>query len=417
MGQPLEGLLAIDLSRVLAGPTVTRLMAELGARVVKVESPAGGDSSRSLPFLRDGRSGYFIQQNRGKESLAVDLRTPDGMAALDDLLGHADVLVENFRPGVLDSMGLGWKTLHERHPQLVLCSVTALGYDGPLSEKGGYDTIGAALSGIAHVSGPVGGPPMMPTAAIGDTMTGVHGFGGVMAALFNRSRTGRGDWVQVSLLDSYIACHEINIQAFAGSDGAVVPGPTGSTHPTVVPCGIFTVRGVHVFIACVNPIDWSRLAAAMDRPELGEHPDFRTNADRVVLKETIFAMIDDWLSGFADVDDAIAVLDRHGVACCRILSVPEAIAHPHNIARRAVRTVADDRWGSITLPGMPIRLVSATEPELRAEELGESSVDVLREINGYDDERIAALVASGAVTVAPQRTPSPTPDTSSKETS
>jgi CoA:oxalate CoA-transferase len=257
---------------------------------------------------------------------------------------------------------------------------------------------------------------MMPTAAIGDTMTGVHGFGGVMAALFNRSRTGLGDWVQVSLLDSYIHCHEINIQAFTGSNGAVVPGPTGAVHPTVVPCGIFTVRGVHLFIACVNPVDWSRFAAAMGRPELGDDPDYRTNGDRVVRKDQIIAMIDAWLAGFENVDDAVTVLDRHGVACCRILSVPEAIVHPHNLARRAVRTVADDRWGTITVPGMPIRLASATEPELRAEELGESTVAVLRDINGYDDERIAALVQSGAVTVAPGTDHLSLPDTSPKET-
>jgi crotonobetainyl-CoA:carnitine CoA-transferase CaiB-like acyl-CoA transferase len=240
---PFDGIRVLDLSRVLAGPTVTRLLAEFGADVIKVEPSPNGDPSRQLPFVRNGRSGYHIQANRGKRSACVDFRSERGKEIIFSLAVNCDVVVENFRPGVLDRMGLGWERLHAANARTVLCSVSALGYGGPLSELPGYDTSGAALAGVLGVSGPVGGPPMMPNAAIGDTMTGVHGFAGVATALYRRERLGEGDWIQVSLLDTYIHCHEINIQAYSGSGGAIEPGPTGGVHNTVCPSGGVHVRG------------------------------------------------------------------------------------------------------------------------------------------------------------------------------
>ncbi len=396
MSGPLDGIVAIDLARVLAGPGTCRLMAEMGARVIKVEPPAG-ETSRTLPYVRDGRSGYYIQQNRGKESVCLDLRSAEGMAVLRDLLAHADVLVENYRPGVLASMGLGWEQLEEDFPQLILCSVSALGYDGPLSERAGYDTIGAALSGIASVSGPPGGPPRMPGAAIGDTMTSAYGFGGVMTALFNRTRTGKGDWVKVSLLDSYMSCHEINVQSYSGSGGTVEPGKAGSLQ--LCPVGIFGAKQAYVYMSCVHESDWGRLAAAMGVPQLADHPDYETHASRAARAGEVNQMFIDWMDSFDDLEDALDLLVEHNVPHGRILTVPQAMEHPHNLARRVLRTVPDDRWGEITLPGVPIRIESVVEADLRAEDLGQSSERVLAELLAYDAERIEALVSSGAVRV------------------
>lgn len=394
---PMSAVRVVDLSRVLAGPTVTRLMVELGAEVIKVETPSG-DPSRALPYVKQGRSGYFIQQNRGKHCVGLDLRVPAGMRVLRDLLVEADVLVENFRPGVLDEMGLGWDELQVLNPRLILCSVTALGHDGPLSHQPGYDTIGAAYAGIASVSGPPGGPPMMPTAAIGDVTTGVHGFAGVATALFNRERTGRGDWVQVSLLDTYFHCHEINIQAFTGSDGDVIPRPSGGRHPTVCPAGLYPCGDGFVFIACVSPGDWPRLCNALGRPELADDDLFATNEARVANADQVTRLIEDWLEGVSDRHVAVETLSAHGVASAPVLTVAEAISHPHNIARRAVRTVSDDRWGEITLPGMPIRFASQpAELDLEAHELGQDNELVLRTVLGLDAEAIAELGESGAL--------------------
>ncbi len=395
---PFEGVVVLDLARVLAGPTVSRLLAEFGADVVKIEAAPDGDVARRLPHLRDGRSGYYIQANRGKRSICIDLRDERGKQLVLDLARRADVLVENYRPGVLDSMGLGWDVLREANPRLILCSVTALGYGGPLSHKPGYDTIGAALSGMAYVSGRAGGPPMMPRAAMGDTMTGVHGFAGVATALYRRERTGQGDWIQVSLLDTYLHSHEINIQEHSGSRGAIEPGPAGTNPPPVSPGGFYRCGERWLFLACVADEDWRRLAAAMERPQLGTDPRYLTNGDRVAHNDELQAMVASWISGFADPAAASELLDRHGVCAEIVYSVGEAMRHPHNLARRGVRTVPDEVWGEVTIPGVPIRFASVPEEaDLRAHELGADTRDVLGDVLALDETAIDELYASGVV--------------------
>jgi crotonobetainyl-CoA:carnitine CoA-transferase CaiB-like acyl-CoA transferase len=391
MSGPMDGVRVLEMARVLAGPTVAQLMAEYGADVIKVEPAPSGDPARGLPYLRDGRSGYFIQANRGKRSVCVDFRSDAGTALILDLARHSDVLVESFRPGVLAEMGLGWDVLHAANPRLVLCSVTGLGYGGPLSHKPGYDTIGAAMSGVAHVSGPVGGPPMLPGPAMGDAATGVYGFGGVAAALFQRDRTGLGDWVQVSLLDTYMAFHEINIQAYSGSGGTQVPEPSGNFHSTVCPAGFFRCADRYLFIACVSPGDWPRIAAAIGRPELAKAPGYATNDERAAHRDEVNGLVLEWLAAVGDPEEALRVLNEHRVACELIRTVPEALAHPHNRARRVVRDVPDEVWGSVTVPGLPIRFAGMTERDLAAHELGADNRAVLREVLDLDDARIDEL--------------------------
>jgi crotonobetainyl-CoA:carnitine CoA-transferase CaiB-like acyl-CoA transferase len=395
---PFEGVVVLDLARVLAGPTVSRLLAEFGADVVKVEAAPDGDVARRLPYLRDGRSGYYIQANRGKRSICVDLHVDAGRALVLDLARRADVLVENYRPGVLDALGLGWDVLRVANPRLVLCSVTALGYGGPLSHKPGYDTIGAALSGMAYVSGRAGGPPMMPRAAMGDTMTGVHGFAGVATALYRRQHTGLGDWVQVSLLDTYLHSHEINIQEHSGSRGAIDPGPAGTNPPPVSPGGFYRCGERWLFLACVADEDWRRLAAAMGRADLADDPRYLTNADRVAHDPELQELVRDWIADIGDPATANDLLDRAGVCAEIVYSVGEAMRHPHNLARRGVRTVPDDVWGEITIPGVPIRFASVPEEaDLRAHELGADTRDVLRDLLDMTDADIDRLDAAGVV--------------------
>jgi crotonobetainyl-CoA:carnitine CoA-transferase CaiB-like acyl-CoA transferase len=404
---PFEGVVVIDMSRVLAGPTVSRLLVEFGADVIKVEAAPNGDVSRSLPYLRDGRSGYYIQANRGKRSVCVDFRSERGKELILALAARADVLVENYRPGVLDDMGLGWDRLRAANPRLILCSVTALGYGGPLSQKPGYDTIGAALSGIAYVSGRAGGPPMMPRAAMGDTMTGVHGFAGVATALYRREKTGLGDWIQVSLLDTYLHSHEINIQEYSGSRGAIDPGPAGSNPPPVSPGGFYRCGERYIFIACVADDDWRRLATAMGRSELGTDPRYLTNGDRVAHNDELQKLVSEWVASIGKPAEVTDLLDRHGVCAEIVYSVAEATRHPHNLARRGVRTVPDDVWGEITIPGVPIRFASVpVERDLRAHELGADTREVLSEVLSMDEATIdglyaAGVVKGGGVTLAP----------------
>jgi CoA:oxalate CoA-transferase len=218
----LKGVRVLDFTQVLAGPTVTRLMAEFGADVVKVEPPQG-EVARQLPWVRDGRSGYFIQQNRGKRSLSIDAKSDRGRELIERLVPHVDVVVENFRPGVIARLGFGYERLRELNPRVILCSISALGQEGDRATKPGYDTVGAAYAGFAHMTGTPETGPAMPTPAFGDSSTGICGFAGVMMALFRRTASDEGAWVKASLVDTYIQAHELNLQMIAGSRGEYHP--------------------------------------------------------------------------------------------------------------------------------------------------------------------------------------------------
>jgi crotonobetainyl-CoA:carnitine CoA-transferase CaiB-like acyl-CoA transferase len=393
----LAGVRVLDFSQVLAGPTVTRLMAEFGADVIKVEPP-GGEVARHLPWLRDGRSGYFIQQNRGKRSLCVDLSGPEGRDLVSALVPHVDVVVESFRPGVIARLGFGWERLRELNPRVILCSISALGQTGELAGQPGYDTVGAAYTGIAYMSGSPETSPMMPAPAIGDSMTGISGYAGVLTALLERHRTGRGRWVQASLVDSYMQAHELNVQMIAGSRGTYHPEPSGQYHPSVVPCGIFPVRGRHAFIAVVSQAEWRRLCAAMGDAALADDPRFADHDARAAHRPELMVLIEAWLDGFADHEQALAALQAAGIACALVLSVEEALAHPHHRARGTVRTVHDPVWGDVDLPGPPIRFAGvAPDTALVAPELGAHNADVLGELLGLAPAAVDGLRERGVL--------------------
>ncbi len=199
-----EGVRVLDFSNAVSGPTLTRLLAEMGADVIKVELPPTGDLGRNVPSIREGRSGFFVQQNRGKRSLFVDVKAPGGREVIDAQLDHVDVLVENISPGVIGRLGFDWETVSARNPRLVMCSISAFGQEGPLRDQPGYDAIAMAYSGVMSMMGDPGGSPALPGLSPGDVLTGVHGLAGVSAALYHRERTGEGQKIEVSLLDCYM---------------------------------------------------------------------------------------------------------------------------------------------------------------------------------------------------------------------
>jgi crotonobetainyl-CoA:carnitine CoA-transferase CaiB-like acyl-CoA transferase len=393
----LEGVRVLDFTQVLAGPTVTRLMCEFGADVIKVEPPRG-EVARQLPWIRDGRSGYFIQQNRGKRSLCVDVKSDEGRELLERLIPQVDVVTENFRPGVIERLGFGYERLRELNPKIILCSVSALGQEGELATKPGYDTVGAAYAGFAFMTGSLESGPSMPTPAFGDSSTGICGFGAVAMALFNRERTGRGAWVQAALVDTYIQGHELNVQMIAGSRGEYHPAPVGPYNSSVVPSGIFPSAGRYIFVACVSEAEWRRLCGAMGKPEMAEEERFVTNAARSAHFEECIEEVVSWLDGFESVQDAAAALEAADVACAPILDVEEALAHPHNRSRGAVRTVTDPVWGEIDLPGVPIRVHEMDfDPGLIAPELGAHNAEVLEGLLGIGADEVERLHADGVI--------------------
>jgi CoA:oxalate CoA-transferase len=377
----LKDIRVLDFTQVLAGPTVTRLMAEFGADVIKVEPPQG-EVARQLPWVRDGRS------------LSLDAKSDRGRELIERLVPQVDVVVENFRPGVIDRLGFGYERLRELNPRIILCSISALGQEGERAKKPGYDTVGAAYAGFAYMTGTPESGPAMPTPAFGDSSTGICGFAGVMMALFRRGTTGEGAWVKAALVDTYIQAHELNLQMIAGSRGEYHPEPAGPVSPSVVPSGIYPAAGRYVFIAVVAQGEWRRLCEAMGQPDLADDERFATNDLRVANRDELIGLIIGWLDSFATLDDAVLALEAANISCAPILSVEEAIADPVNRERGAVRTVTDPVWGEIDLPGVPIRIDDLEfDDGLIAPELGEHNAEILGELLGLGTEEVDQLTA------------------------
>jgi crotonobetainyl-CoA:carnitine CoA-transferase CaiB-like acyl-CoA transferase len=399
-----DGIRVLDFSQMLAGPTISRFFAEMGAEVIKVELPPAGDASRGLPYHHpdDGRSGYYVQQNRGKRSVCVDPKDPAGRELLVELLPHVDVVIESFSPGTIDRLGFGWETVHRVNPRIVMVSVSAFGQEGPLADKPGYDNIAQAYSAITSMIGEPDEPPPLVAAAVGDVMTGVHGFGAVAAALYHRERTGAGQYVEVSLLDSYFHCHEINVQAHSASGGTVQPTRSGSHHFAVCPFGIFRAGGGHVVIGVITPEQWIRLCELMGRTELAADPRFADNAARCGHRGELVAIIEEWLTTFPDLEATVAALESARVPTAPVLTVAQAVQHPHLRERRTVRRVPDRSFGELDIPGFPLRFSAfPAELELHAPYLGEHNREVLIGVLGVDPGVVDELTARGVLRTEP----------------
>jgi CoA:oxalate CoA-transferase len=358
-GGPLEGILVLDLTRVLAGPWCTLLLRDLGARILKIERPGRGDDARAIGPFVEGRSAYFLSLNRGKESLALDLRAPADRALFERLLARADVLVENFRPGVLDRLGYGWETLRGRHPRLVYAAISGFGRTGPLADRPAYDLIAQAMGGLMSITGPPDGPPTRVGTSIGDLAAGLFGALGVTAALRDRDRTGRGTLVDVAMLDCQVAILENAIARFAAT--GTVPGPLGSRHPSIAPFEAFATADGHLVVAAGNDALFRRLAAALERPGLADDPRFATNEARCAARDALAHALG---AAFAErtTDAWLARLEAAGIPCGPIQDVAQVLAHPQVRARNMVVRVEDPGAGAFPVAGNPIKSPVVPDP-------------------------------------------------------
>ena len=253
LGKPLQGVTVLDFSQFIAGPVATRIMAELGAEVIKVEVAPGGDLARVLPNIRDGRSAYFVQHNVGKKSLCLDVRKPEAVELLKALAGKVDVLVENFSPGAIGRIGLGWNVVREINPRLIMCSISAFGQHGALAQLKGFDHIAQAYSGVTSMVGNPATAPSLTGVAIGDVGTGITALAAINAALYRQARHGGpGQYLDVALIDFNFQAHEINVQVASTSDGRIHPTRTGSHHPQVVPLGIFKAIEGYITVVAIG---------------------------------------------------------------------------------------------------------------------------------------------------------------------
>ncbi|GAA2901652.1 CoA transferase [Pseudonocardia halophobica] len=362
--QPLDGLLVVDLSRALAGPHATMMLGDLGARIVKVETPAGGDDTRGWgpPFLQpDGaerESTYFLSANRNKESVALDLKSEDGRAVLTELVRRADVLVENFRTGVLDRLGFPVERLLELNPRLVVLSVTGFGHDGPEGGRSGYDQIAQGEAGLMSVTGSGPDDVQRVGVPIADLLAGMYGAYGVLAALRERDRTGRGQVVRTSLLAAVVGVH--GFQGTAWTVAGKVGHARGNHHPSISPYGLFRCRDGAVQISCGSEGLWKRLCS-----EFGLDPDaegMQTNGDRVEHPDLVRKTVE---GAFADdtPDALLARLDRAGVPAGRVRSIDEVYAWDQTRSQGLLVDVDHATLGRLTLPGPPLRFFDATDTE------------------------------------------------------
>lgn len=358
---PLDGIIILDLTHVLAGPFCTQSLQDLGAKVIKVERPGTGDDTRAFPPFLAGESAYFATLNAGKQSIALDLKATEDRAIFERLVARADVLVENYRPGVMARLGFGWEVLHARHPRLVYAAVSGFGQTGPDAQKPAYDMVVQARGGVMSITGETGGPPVRVGASIGDIVAGMYLAQGVLAALYQREKSGEGAFIDVAMLDSQLAIQE-HALAIASATG-VAPVATGARHPTITPFATFRAADGFVVIAAGNDAMFGKLCDVLGL-SIADDPRFATNAARCENHALLKRLIETVTLG-QPVEHWLQVLDAASLPTARVQDMLAVLDDPQLRARNMILPVAPQPGGpAFTAPGNPIKM--STLPEATA---------------------------------------------------
>jgi crotonobetainyl-CoA:carnitine CoA-transferase CaiB-like acyl-CoA transferase len=392
---PLQGIRVLDFTRVLAGPAASLALADLGAEVIKIEPPGTGDETRSFPPFRAGESHYFLSINRGKKSIVVDLKTAAGVALVKDLAAKCDVLIENYRPGVMDRLGLGYEALSAINPRLIYCAISGFGMTGPLRDRPSFDIVMQALSGALSVNGEPDRPPTKLGIPLGDLVGGVNGPMAILAALYERSVTGRGRLIDVSLFDGMIGmlAYLPQLAFFTGAD----PKPQGSQHPNLVPYGVFPARDGSIVIACLTNSFWANICRALGMDDWIEDSRF----DTLVKRRDIRSTVNERICGVTSqktVNELVELLTRHQVPHAPILGIKDALSQPQAVAREMVVETDHQVLGKIPIVNRAIKFPGDPQPVPAAPPvLGQHTDEILRDILGFTSDRIAELRASKVV--------------------
>lgn len=376
---PLSGITVVDLSRILAGPYATFLMAEMGARVIKVEPPAPGDDARAYGPYKNGVSTYFASINRGKESISLDLKAAKDKAIFEKLLERADVVVENFRPGTMEKLGYGWETLHARYPKLIYAAASGFGHSGPHSTKPSYDMVVQGMGGIMSITGHPGMPPARIGMSIGDIGTGLYTAVAINAAIAHRAMTGEATKIDVAMFDCQLALLENAVMRYTVL--GEVPGPLGGRHPSIVPFEALETKDGWMIVAAGNDNLWLKLCEGLGRQDLAADPRYKTNDLRAQNRDTLRPELVKELRKHTTTEN-IAILEKAGVPCGPINNVEQALSHPQVAARNMLVTVDDPAAGKLTLAGNPLKFSAFPDPPTRdpAPTLDRDRAKILKEL-------------------------------------
>lgn len=396
---PLHGLRILDLTRVLAGPYSTMLLGDMGAEILKLEPPGIGDETRVIPPHRGGESHYFLAINRNKKSLVVDLKQAAGQQVLRDLLPHCDAVIENFRPGVMERLGLAPLRLLEINPRLIVCSISGFGQTGPLRDRPSYDIVTQAMSGAMSVTGEPGRPPVKLGLPMGDLAGGLFAALGILAALQERQQTGRGQIIDVGLYDCLVGLlgYLAELYLFTGKD----PEPVGSGHHIIVPYGAYQASDGFIVIALHSGNFYRKFCDTIGRPDLATDPRFATGEARQQHKDVLNGLV---AAIVAEQPRAywLTLLDGAGIPAAPIQRLSDVLSHPHTQARHMLTEVEHPTAGALPLIGRVLKFAQEQPPVAPAPLYGQHSRQLLHELLGYSPEHVETLVSAGIVEDRPR---------------
>lgn len=393
----LSGVKVIDFTQYLAGPAATRLLADLGADVIKIERTPDGDLGRKIHMVAPGISGFFLAASAGKKSLAVEFRSPKGIEIVKDLVRQVDVAVENYSPGVMEKYGLDYESLKKVNPQLIMCSVSGYGQNGPYARHTSFDIIAQAQSGVMSMTGEPDGPPEYVGNYFGDPNAGIHGALGICAALFHRALHGEGQYIDVSQLESLVYLDYINFPLFMMSGGAIEPKRFGGDFFNICPYGVYKAKKGYIVFA-VAEHQWGPLARAMGKPELESDPRYATQIARCQRRPEVRKYVEAWLQSFDDAETPLRILAEARVPSAPILDIPQVPEHPQIKSRQLFQDLPHPILGSTPVAKSPFHLsTAAVEIPFRAPFLGEHNEEILQGRLGYSAEQISALYSDNVI--------------------
>ena len=395
MEKNLTGIRVLDFTRVLAGPYLTQMMNDLGAEVIKVEQPGKGADERGMPPFGNSQSGYYMMLNRGKKSITLNLKAPKAKEIIFELVKQSDIVTENFKPGVMKSLGFTYEEFKKIKPDIIMCSISTFGQEGPYSQRAGYDIVAQAMSGLMWMTGDLDRPPARSGTSIGDVNASSHALGAILAALYYREKTGKGQYIDISLRDCLTAILETAIPRHTMTDGVDQPKRSGSHHETMAPYGVFDAgKGNYVVMGALNPAIWSRLCAAMQKTDMIDDARYNTPGARAQNLTEVVTAIEGWLQSFSDVAEPLAILEEHAVPSAPVLNIPQLLQDPQLLMRDMIVEVDDPLFGKVKLPATPMRfsetsVYNESPPPL----LGEHNEEILKSLLGMSNAEIAKLQA------------------------